>query len=202
MFIAGVLATERTQMKFSEMGCRDSKELSPARRKELREKIEKAAKEVHFVETKAKEVDALRTRMSMNELEARKMAELLDMFETKPGKVIIDCPDVDTNTFITRLVRWFPKEIKVVAEHKADVKYPIVSAASIVAKTERDAHVADLNKKYGSFGTGYPADERTIRFLEDYFKKHHKYPHFVRRSWETSDRIIDREFQKVLGDFW
>lgn len=53
---------------------------------------------------------------------------------------------------------------------KADALYPIVSAASIVAKTARDADVAALGKDpalavHGPLGSGYPGDPDTKAWL-------------------------------------
>ena len=46
---------------------------------------------------------------------------------------------------------------RIVAEHKADVNYPVVSAASIIAKVERDRDIAELRELHGDFGSGYPS---------------------------------------------
>ena len=73
--------------------------------------------------------------------------------------------------------------------HKADQKYPIVSAASIVAKCERDAEIAKISEENGYFGSGYPSDPRTIKFLEGWFSNQGEAPSFSRKSWKTWEKI-------------
>jgi ribonuclease HII len=81
---------------------------------------------------------------------------------------------------------------KVIAEHHADLNYPVVSAASIIAKVERDRAVARLRERYGDFGSGYPSDSRTIRFLKRWVAKEGEAPSFCRSSWKTWNRIDQR----------
>ena len=70
--------------------------------------------------------------------------------------------------------------------HKADDTYIQVSAASIIAKAERDAQIAEINKEFiksGGIGSGYPSDPTTKKFLTNY--TYDEMPDFVRRSWNT-----------------
>ncbi len=57
----------------------------------------------------------------------------------------------------------FPHLIVKVSK-KADSIFPVVSAASIFAKTDRDAGIARAYPR-GDVGSGYPSDERTRAFL-------------------------------------
>ena len=54
---------------------------------------------------------------------------------------------------------------KIISSHKADRIFPVVSAASIIAKVERDSEIAILREQYGDFGSGYLTDEKTMMFL-------------------------------------
>ena len=49
-------------------------------------------------------------------------------------------------------------------EPEADLKYPIVGAASIVAKVLRDAQLPKLID--GEVGSGYPSDPKTRKWLK------------------------------------
>jgi ribonuclease HII len=78
-------------------------------------------------------------------------------------------------------------DVEIVSEHHADVTYPVVSAASILAKTRRDQAVSELHEVYGDFGSGYSSDPRTRRFLREWFRTRgtEALPAFVRASWKT-----------------
>ncbi|MCW4027390.1 MAG: ribonuclease HII, partial [Candidatus Bathyarchaeota archaeon] len=67
--------------------------------------------------------------------------------------------------------------------------YPIVSAASIIAKVKRDTAIASLRKQHGDLGSGYPSDPKTIEFLKKWIKTRGSYPEFVRKSWKPARRI-------------
>jgi len=198
MIVAGVLDTDKSDVSYKEMGCKDSKLLTPKRREELEEKIRNSAKDVKFESVSATEIDKLRKVMSLNEVEAKMMADVIQKVSPKPDKVIIDCPDTDPNRLLQRLAKYLDKEYNIVSEHKADENYPIVSAASIIAKVERDSWVKNLHKKYGDFGSGYPSDPKTKAFLAAYFKKYGKVPAEARKSWETSKRLMNSKFQTTL----
>ena len=201
MTIGGVVDTEKSEVSYREMGCKDSKLLTPKRREELAQKVRNAAKEIAVITISAKEIDSMRKVMSLNEVEAKKIAELIMGLKEKPDKIIIDCPDTDPNTFIQRMRKYLGPDFNAIAEHKADVKYPIVSAASIIAKDEREKWVEKTKEKYGEIGSGYPADPVTKEFLKNYFEEHGKLPPFARKSWDTSKRMMDEKLQANLSDY-
>ena len=89
--------------------------------------------------------------------------------------------------------------MKLVLEHKADLNYPVVSAASILAKVTRDAEIEKIKKEIGvDFGSGYMSDPRTSEFLKKNYKK---YPEIFRKSWAPYQKIIGAKSQKNLSDF-
>lgn len=82
--------------------------------------------------------------------------------------------------------------MKVVSEHKADDTYPVVGAASIVAKVARDAAVAELARKLEPrlgipLGSGYH-DPHTDRFLRAW--EFGDLPDGTRRSWASARRLL------------
>jgi ribonuclease HII len=99
---------------------------------------------------------------------------------------LIDCMDVKPERLTIELGFMHPK-LEVVAEHGADDRYPLVAAASIVAKVERDLEIQKLRKQYKEIGSGYPSDSRTINFLKSF--PDGELPDFVRKSWATLERI-------------
>ncbi len=201
MTIAGVVDTEQSEVNYREMGCKDSKDVPPKKREELAEKIRKTAKEIAVIEISAKEIDSLRKIMSLNEVEAKKIADLIISLNVKPDKIIIDCPDTIPENFINRLRKFLGPDFNAIAEHKADAKYPICSAASIIAKDEREKWVERTKEKYGEIGSGYPADPITKQFLRQYFEETGKLPPFARKSWDTCKRIIEAKLQSNLSEY-
>jgi ribonuclease HII len=91
--------------------------------------------------------------------------------------------------------------LEVRGEHGADETYPIVGAASIVAKVERDAHVTGLAEEYGDLGSGYPSDPATKAFLSEYVAEHDALPPCARASWKTSRDALADAAQSSLGEF-
>ena len=201
MTIGGVVDTEASDVSYREMGCKDSKLLTPKRREELDKKIRNSAKEVAVVEISAKEIDSLRKIMSLNEVEAMKMAELIQSLKNKPDKIIIDCPDTEPSRFLQRMRRYLGPDFTAVIEHKADVTYPLASAASIVAKVRRDEWVKKTEREYGLIGSGYPADPATKKFLNNYFEENAKLPPFARKSWDTCKRLLENKLQANLANY-
>ena len=80
---------------------------------------------------------------------------------------------------------------KVIAEHKADTNYAIVSAASIIAKVSRDSSIRALERSLGAtIGSGYPSDARTIAFLKKWLDARGDLPPGTRRSWKTAQNLL------------
>jgi len=87
------------------------------------------------------------------------------------------------------------------ARHGADDADPVVAAASIVAKVERDARVAEIAAAYGDVGSGYPSDPATRSFLREYVREHDRLPDCARESWQTCDDVLAAAEQAALGEF-
>ncbi|MFH1510351.1 MAG: ribonuclease HII, partial [Candidatus Woesearchaeota archaeon] len=135
--------------------------------------------------------------LNLNWLEARKAAEIIN--ELKPEKVFIDCPSNNTERFKQYLAKLLKKETEIVAEHKADEKYPAVSAASILAKVTRDAEIKKIQATINEpIGSGYPSDPVTCEFLK---KNHKKYSNIFRKSWMSYCNVVEQKLQKRLDEF-
>src|SRR3990167_4128053 len=90
-------------------------------------------------------------------------------------------------------------EMEIVAENKADVNYPVVSAASILAKVTRDNLIEDLKKKHKiDFGSGYTSDPLTQKFIAENWSNA-KYSELIRKQWETFKRLKEDKKQMKLG---
>lgn len=201
MVLAIACIEKSHEEKLVELGVKDSKVLTPKEREFQRPEIEKIVKEYGFAFVQANEIDDLRVRKSLNEIEAMKVGELLNNLKHKPEIVYIDAPDVVEANFSKRIKKYLSFETILKSEHKADVNYPIVSAASVLAKTERDLAIKELEKKHGKIGTGYPHDPLTIDFIKKWVEKKGKLPDFARKSWQTNIDIMDGKLQKKLNNW-
>jgi ribonuclease HII len=195
MFVAGVLNFEG----LDELGVKDSKRLSPAKREYLAERIEDAT-EFHVVEMTASEIDERRKMRTMNEIMVERFSDVLNYFQ--PDRAIVDAADVKPERFAANLRANYEQaagsgEIEIVSEFKADANYPLVSAASIIAKVHRDRSVRALGVKLGEeIGSGYPSDPKTVQFLKELLKEKDfdDIPSYVRKSWKTVHLYIPKGY--------
>jgi ribonuclease HII len=202
MVICGVSFLKSRLKYLSELGVKDSKKLSPNKRMNLAHFLKKNCLSYKLAVVPVNEIDQrVNKKISLNRLEEFKMAEIVNDLQAE--EIYIDAADVNEKRFelsIRKLLKFTPKLI--VSEHKADEKYPIVSAASIIAKYERDSIIAGLREIYGDFGSGYTSDRKTIEFMRNWMVKEKSFPPFVRRSWETS-KVLAEEliFNKKMTDY-
>ncbi len=191
LVIAGVSLEEKDLPKLVDIGVKDSKLLSPQKRETLAKQIRELALNCHVVSLSPVEIDRVvetgKRLHRLNRFEAQAMARVITIL--KPEVVYVDAADVLADRFGEHIAENLDFKLKIVSEHKADITYPIVSAASIIAKVERDRAISMLQKKHGNMGCGYPSDSSTIKFLGDWIRKFGSYPDFVRKSWKTSKRV-------------
>jgi ribonuclease HII len=125
-------------------GLRDSKKLSPARRLELAAIIREKALAWAVARATVAEIDQL------NILQASLLAmhRAVAALNPQPGHVLVDG---------NRLPRWSYSAEAVV---KGDDRVPAISAASILAKVQRDGELVEFDRQYPGYGfaahKGYP----------------------------------------------
>ena len=99
-----------------------------------------------------------------------------------------------------RCRQFLSSDTEIVSESKADDRYPVVSAASIVAKVTRDNLLENwefVETKIGGkpishdFGCGYPGDVLSKQWLRDELDPVFGFPQLVRFSWSTSKNLLD-----------
>ena len=201
MVISGVCTNYDQLESLSRLGVKDSKKLSHSKRKSLSIKINEICTCKSFIVTPDEIDKRIDLKISLSRLEQLKMAEIINFF--KPDVIYIDAADVNENRFgrsMYDLLIYTP--FKLISKHKADDIYPIVSAASIIAKDTRDRLIAELHGKFGDFGSGYTSDEKTINYLTEWIQKYRKAPDFARKSWNTVKRILESEvLTRKITDF-
>ncbi len=198
--VVGFASISKSKEKqLSSIGVRDSKLLTRRKREFLYDEISSIAEEVKAYQIKPEEINkAMRANISLNELEAIYFARMVDEAENVE-KVFVDSPDVIQEKFGIRISLLSKKPmkvdgvkstvkkggIKIVSEHKADVKYPIVSAASIIAKVVRDREMDKLSDLLGiDLGSGYPSDRTTIDAIRANLTNA-KLAEHIREKWKT-----------------
>jgi ribonuclease HII len=188
LVLAGVLFPEERLQDLIDMGAKDSKKLTPKRRRELSVLIENAAKKLAYVEVSPEEIDERVDRgITLNHLEAEKMAHIIR--DLHPNQVYVDCPDANPTKFTELLQNLVASnDINIIAMHFADESIPIVSAASIIAKVRRDLRVKELAEELGDFGSGYPSDPKTKKYIKRVLRGQRtleNMPTFLRSTWKT-----------------
>jgi len=216
MILAGVLIDSDQEKILKEKGVADSKILIHNTRIKLEKEIKENSIDSHIVKSTPEEIDnSINSGINLNTLEAKHMAEIINKInETRKDKrikVIVDCPSVNTSAWKKTLLHFVrhPQNLNVLCEHKADVNHTSVSAASILAKVERENEIFKLKKQYkihGELGSGYPSDQITKEFLKTNGEAL-KDSGLFRKSWQTWKKSFPQLSEEVkkgqasLGDF-
>lgn len=149
-------------------------------------------------------LDALMASRTINEIEVGLFADAaLVAARTASlrsfGVLQLDAADTNADSFARGVVQALATRDSgfgapaVVAEHRADARFPAVGAASILAKVERDRQVRAIGREVGEdIGSGYPADPVTVQFLRDYISAKGDVPPFCRRSWQTTKDLLNQ----------
>ena len=190
LVVAGVMVKSENMNVMNELGVKDSKLLTPKQRELLYPMITQLAEKYYSIHVMPcqidKAVESSRRLHKLNRLEAQTMAQVIE--ELKPDEAFVDAADTVEHRFGNHIRECLKIKTKIVSRHKADRLFPVVSAASVIAKVERDREVAALRMTYGDFGSGYLTDEKTMAFLKSLIDRADDYPSFVRKSWKPAKR--------------
>lgn len=203
LVLCGLCIKQSELFYLADIGVKDSKKLSAKKRAILAEQLKAQALPFKIIVVDPKEIDDReQENISLNRLEELKMAEIINTL--KPDIIYIDAADVNEDRFgnsILKLLNYRP--IRIISKHKADDLYPIVSGASILAKDKRDTVINEYKKVYGEIGSGYPSDKKTTDFLRGWIKKNKRAPPIARKSWETTQRILEEEVKnRKITDYF
>ncbi|MCX8163356.1 MAG: ribonuclease HII, partial [Candidatus Micrarchaeota archaeon] len=186
MVISLALISPMEEYKLKELGVKDSKLLSKNKRKRLFYKIQKICK-IKKIVISAEQINQLMEEKNLNEIEAYYCAKLLE--NSKCTKVYIDSPDPEPKNFEKRIRKYLKdKKIEIIAQNKADDIYPIVGAASIIAKVTRDLQIEKIKNEIGDFNSGYTSDPQTIKFLAENLNRE-EVKKYIRKKWITLKKL-------------
>ncbi len=183
MVVAIVCATNNAMKK---IGARDSKTLSPASRTRKSQEIMESASWHSYRIIGSREINRKMGTMTLNQIEEEAYISLI-ADSVCEGTYYVDAFDVKEDRLTMRLSSLTGKNV--ICRHKADAIFPVVSAASIIAKVVRDSEIDKLKLTYGDFGSGYPSDPRTVSFLERSIAENRDITEIVRMHWETYRRL-------------
>lgn len=197
MVVAGLMLESESQL--NGLNVRDSKKCTPKRREKLAQELNKFAK-TEVIIVPASDIDAMRENLTMNQIETKLFASVIE--KLSPKIAYVDSADVDENRFGKDIENELNLKVDIISKHDADEIYPIVSAASIIAKTTRDAEIRKIAKEIGKdIGSGYPSDTTTIQFLERWIEERGEPPPHTRLSWKTAQRLLDRAKSKKINEY-
>lgn len=182
-----------------EIGVKDSKKLTPKARDRMFDKITEVADVWVTVPISAEEISTQMMCQSLNMIELEAFVKAVSGISA--DVIYVDCPDVKTYRFGSTMSEKLNGR-NVVAAHKADELYPVVSAASIVAKVTRDRMLDDIRKEFDcEIGSGYPSDAKTVRFIEKWIKDNGCAPPHTRTSWEPVKKMLSARKVTRIDDW-
>jgi ribonuclease HII len=197
LFIAGAAMSDDVAKQLHSDGVRDSKLLTRQQRERLFDVIREKAISYVVLSIKPEEIDEYVRRKKkhtkLNYLEAIYMARAINKLQ---GEVAyVDASDTDVRVFSAQIEENLERKLSIVAVHHADRLFPVVSAASILAKVSRDREIEKLKKEVGDFGSGYPSDPRTVKFLKEWIASKKSPPPFTRLSWKTWKKLLQTDMK-------
>ncbi len=189
------------QEMLKNLGVKDSKKITPKKRNQIYQELKKNM-DIKYVQLTPVNID--NNNYSGGNLLQLEIDGMITIIENeKPNLVIVDAPTSKPDKFAETLLKKLSYEPKIISENKADSKYEIVGAASIIAKELREQEMAQIKlnvSKFGDCGSGYPSDPKTKEFiLKNWNNKEIDF--IFRKTWETYKRLIKNNSQKTLNEF-
>ena len=191
LVVGAVLVEEGGEGELARLGVRDSKGLHPRRREELAERIRACAIGWRVRAVEAAQID----REGITAPELACIARVVE--ELQPHRLVVDqLGGMSAARFRRELSLRLPGwRGEVVYGPRLDERHPVVAAASILAKVERDRRLREVHRLVGQdFGSGYP-NARTMRFLREYLRLHGALPPQARSRWAPVRRLL-QELEK------
>ena len=136
VFSAVVLLTEKNKLILKKLGVKDSKKLTPKKRKLLLKKILLLASDYGIGQSSAREIDKFGIRVA-TELS---MIRALKKLKNEPSELLIDGPQL--------LRPWKGIQKNIIS---GDSKFTSIASASIVAKVTRDNLMERLEEKFSGY---------------------------------------------------
>lgn len=185
MAVGGIWVPAERVSELGDLGARDSKELSREQRAEILARLQEVAVHWQVVLVPPERID----EENLTSLELEALAELI---RARPAdRIFLDVPAPPKGIahFLKALEERVGRPLPLVGENRADRTYPLVGAASILAKVTRDQELEAIRAVYGDVGWGYPGEPRVKAFLTEWYRRERRFPPVVRRRWSTAREI-------------
>ena len=163
VFSAVIVLTEKNKLLLKQLGVKDSKKITPKKRRLLFSKILLLSSDYGIGQSSVREIDKLGIRVA-TELS---MIRALKKLKGKPSEIIIDGPLL--------LRPWKGTQKNIVS---GDSKFISIASASIIAKVSRDNLMERLEKKYSGYlifkNKGYGTKEHFSKIKDNGITKLHR----------------------------
>ena len=136
IFSAAIVLTEKNGLTLKKLGVKDSKTLTPKKRKFLLPKIIALSSDYSLGQSSVREIDQLGIRYATELSMIRAIKKLKD----HPSELMIDGP--------LSLRLWKGRQRNIIS---GDSKFTSIAAASILAKVKRDFLMERLEDKYSGY---------------------------------------------------
>lgn len=188
--VIAMTGVERKKIpRLVEAGVKDSKKLSTGRRILIASSIRRIARVVEVRRISASRIDRLRGKgVNLNQIEAMLIGSIVG--KQRRGTFYVDSVDRDCERFRMMILKHASGfRGRLIVRNYLDESNPLVGAASIIAKVERDKAVKSLLRKAGlPECSGYLGDSATVRLVEQLLRSDSG-KEVLRRSWSTVGRI-------------
>jgi len=210
MLLSGCILNKEIEEEFKELGVNDSKLLTKKKRERIVNTIKEKSIAFNSQIITPVEIDTgMGTGLNLNQVEAlacgaivNNLTKDLTKEQLSNLKIVIDCPSNNPEGWKKQLMEYVKDHgLAISCEHKADVNHVSVAAASIISKVTRDDKIKEIHELIGiDFGSGYPNDPKTKKFLREHvndFAEHH----IFRETWATFQNAKQGLNQTKLPDY-
>jgi ribonuclease HII len=200
LVIAGISIRQDRIMDLHHLGVRDSKMLTAKARASLFAIISEMVDSLCIYKIDCSVIDENVFSKGLNKLEAETMAYVIE--NLKADMVYVDSCDTNPTRYKHHIEsRLITSKSKLYSMHHADSLNIVVSAASIIAKIVRDGEIQEIRKTHCNIGSGYPSDERTMRFIRNWVSEYKCAPRFARKSWRPLRDMLEEVANYKITQF-
>jgi len=200
LVIAGISIRQDRIMDLHHLGVRDSKMLTAKVRTSLFAIISEMVDSLCIYKIDCSVIDENVFSKGLNKLEAETMAYVIE--NLKADMVYVDCCDTNPSRYKHHIESCLiTSKSKLYSMHHADSLNIVVSAASIIAKIVRDGEIQEIRKTHSNIGSGYPSDEKTMRFIRNWVSEYKCAPRFARKSWRPLRDMLEEVANYKITQF-